>query len=94
MVSPDFAMFAQMLHLGADRGEEVGDVLGEHVGVERRLLRHADLLPEHAVVGDHRLAEDRLQPVEILDVGVGLGDEHVLEVLGLASAARCAGWRG
>ena len=30
------------LHLGADGGEEIGDVLGEHVGVERRLLRHAD----------------------------------------------------
>ena len=72
------------VHLGADGGQEVGDVLGEHVRVERRLLRHADLLPEHAVVGDHRLAEDRLQAVEILDVGVGLRHQHVLEVLGLA----------
>ncbi len=34
-------------------------------------------------MGDHRLAEDRLQAVEILDVGVRLGDQHVLEVLGL-----------
>ena len=71
------------LHLGADGGEEIGDVLGEHVGVERRLLRHADLLPQRAVVGDHRLAEDRLQAIEILDVVVGLGDQHALEVLGL-----------
>ena len=63
--------------------EEIGDVLGENVGVERRLLRHADLLPQRAVVGDHRLAEDRLQAVEILDVVVGLGDQHALEMLGL-----------
>ncbi len=72
---------AHKLHLRADRGEEVGDVLGEHVGVERRLLGHANFLPESAVVRDHALAEDRLQAVEVFDVVVGLGDEHVLEVL-------------
>ena len=71
------------LHLGADGGQEIGDVLGEHVGVERRLLRHADLLPERPVMRDHRLAEDRLQAVEILDVVVGLGDQHALEMVGL-----------
>jgi hypothetical protein len=72
-----------VIHLAADGGQEVGNVLGEHVGVERRLLRHADLLPQRPVVRDHRLAEDRLQPIEIFDVVVRLGDEHALEVLGL-----------
>jgi hypothetical protein len=38
------------LHLGADGGQEIGHVLREHVGVERRLLRHADLLPQRPVV--------------------------------------------
>ena len=73
-----------VVHLCADGGQEVGDVLPEHVRVERRLLRHADLLPERAVVRDHRLAEDRLQPVEVLHVGVHLGDKDVLEVVGVA----------
>ena len=69
------------LHLAADGGEEVGNVLGEHVRVERRLLRHANLLPQHPVVGDHGLAEDRLQAIEILDIVVGLGDQHAFEML-------------
>jgi hypothetical protein len=71
------------VHFGADSGQEVGDVLGEHVGVERRLLRHTDLLPQRPIVSDHRLAEDRLQAVEVLDVVVGLGHQHALEMVGL-----------
>jgi hypothetical protein len=82
-LSPDLGELRPQVHLRPDGLEEVRDVLGEHVGVERRLLGHSDLLPQRAIVGDHRLAEDRLQPIEILDVVVGLGDEHVLEMLGL-----------
>ena len=67
-------------HLRVDRRHQIGEVLLEHPRMERALLRRADLLPERAVDGDHALAEDGTQPVEIFDVVVGIVDEHALRV--------------
>src|SRR5690606_5853409 len=53
------------------------------IRMESRLLRHTNLLPERAVVRDHRFAEDRAQTVEVFHVVVDLSDEHALEMIGL-----------
>ena len=76
--------FLPARHLGADGVHQIGEVHLEHVRVERRLLRGADLLPERAVDGDHALAEDRPQPVEIFRVVVGVVDQHALGMRRLA----------
>ncbi len=67
-------------HLGADRIHQIGEVLLEHVRMEGGLLRAAHLLPQRAVDGDHALAEDGPEPVEIFDVVVGIVDEHALRM--------------
>ena len=73
-----------LLHLLVERDEEVGDVLGIDVGMEVGLLRLAHLLPQRAVDRDHRVAEDRFQPVEIFHVVVDVVDEDAAGVLDLA----------
>ena len=73
--------FRPRVHLGLNSREEVGDVFGKHVRMEGRLLRHPDLLPKRSVIGDHRLAEDWLQPVEIFHIAVVLVDQHMLDHL-------------
>ena len=70
--------FLPARHLGANGVHQIGEVHLEHVRVERRLLRRPDFLPERAVDGDHALAEDRPEPVEIFGVVVGVRHEHAL----------------
>ena len=52
--------------------------------MEVRLLRFTDLLPKCAVDRDHRIAENRLEFVEILHVVVDVIDEDAADVLDLA----------
>ena len=65
-------------HLRVDGRHQIGEIVLEHMRMESGLLRRADLLPQRAVDGDHALAEDGPQPVEIFGVVVGVGHQHAL----------------
>jgi hypothetical protein len=60
-----------------------GNVIAHHVGMESGLLKNTHLLPQRAVHGDHRAAEDRSHPIKILGVVRTVGLQHMLEMLGL-----------